>query len=60
MKNSLRQIKDLYRIETIIIRNNKIYYKSKFEIVMERVAQIVFTAGFIGIISVIARLIFNF
>ena len=59
MKNFLKQISDLYRIETLIIRNHKIYYKSKGEIFMERLVQIVFTVGLIGIMSVVVRLIFN-
>jgi hypothetical protein len=60
MKKLIKLIKNLYRTETLIIRNKKVYHKSPFEIMMDRVVQIVFTFGIIGIVSVIVRLIFNF
>lgn len=60
MKNLLKQIKNLYRIETIYIQNNRIHYKSKAEIFMERMVHIVFTFGFAAMFAIILRFIFNF
>lgn len=55
----LNTIKRLYRIDAYTFRGGKMYYKSKFEVTFERLTQIVFTAGAIGFILVLTRLIFQ-
>lgn len=54
----LNAIKGLFRIDLYVFRNGRMYYKSKFERTFERITQIVFVVGLIGLLSVLIRFIF--
>lgn len=53
----LNAIKGLFRIDLYVFRNGRMYYKSKFETTFERITQIVFVSGIIGLLVLIIRLV---